>query len=98
MDYIERQSDDSYFLHLNVRPNSKKANIVENGKFLMINLRSKPVKNKANKELINLLKKKLNISSKQVQIVAGLRSNDKIIKLYLTKEISIEEIVKKLTN
>ncbi len=97
MGYIERKSDKIYFLHLNVKPNSKKFNIMENGKTFTIYLLSKPVKNKANKELVNILRKKLNIPSNQVQIVSGLKSNNKIIKLDFTKKINEEEIIKKLT-
>lgn len=98
MNFIESQSDKIYFLHLNVKPNSKKFNIVENGKTLTIYILSKPVKNKANKELVNILRKKLNISSSQVHIISGLKSNNKIIKLDFTKKITEEEIIKKLTN
>lgn len=98
MNFIESQSDKIYFLHLNVKPNSKKINIAENGKFLTIFLLSKPVKNKANKELVNILRKKLSIPSNQVQIVSGLRSNNKIIKLDFNRKITEEEIIKKLTN
>lgn len=98
MDFIERQSDNSYFLTLNVKPNSKKFNIVKNGKTLTIYLVSKPIKNKANKELINFLRKKLKIPSNQVHIVSGLKNNNKIIKLDFTEKISSEEIIEKLTN
>jgi len=98
MNFIESQSDKIYFLHLNVKPNSKKFNIVENGKTLIIHILSKPVKNKANKELVNILRKKLNISSSQVHIISGLKSNNKIIKLDFNKKITEEEIIKKLTN
>ncbi|MFX1339243.1 MAG: DUF167 domain-containing protein [Promethearchaeota archaeon] len=98
MGYIEKQTDKSYFLHLNVKPNSKKFNIVENGNTLTIYLLSKPIKNQANKELINKLRKILDIPATQVQIVSGLRSNNKIIKLDFIKKISVEAIIKKLTN
>lgn len=98
MNFIENQSDKIYFLHLNVKPNSKKFNIVENGETLTIYILSKPVKNKANKELVNMIRKKLNIPSNQVQIISGLKSNNKIIKLDFTKKITEEEIIKKLTN
>lgn len=98
MEFIEKKSDKTYFLHLNVKPDSKKFNIVKNGKYLTIYLLSKPIKNKANKELIDILRKKLKISSNQVQIVSGLRSNNKIIQLDFTKKILMEEIINKLTN
>ena len=98
MEFLERKSDKIYFLHLNVRPNSKKISIVENGKTLTIFLLSKPIKNKANKELVNILRKKLKIPSNQVQIVSGLKSNNKIVKLDFTKRITEDEIIKKLTN
>ena len=97
MDFIERQTDTTYYLHINVKPNSKKVTIEENGKFLTIHLLSKPIKNKANKEVINILRKKFNIASNQVQIVSGLKSTNKIIKLNFDKKIYVDEIMKKLT-
>ncbi len=97
MTFIEKQTNDTYFLHINVKPNSKKVTIEEDGKFLTMHLLSKPTKNKANKELINILRKKFNIASNQVQIVSGLKSNNKIIKLNFNRKTHVEEIMKKLT-
>lgn len=98
MEFIERTSGNSYLLHLNIKPNSKSLNIIENGNYLTIYLLSKPVKNKANKELIRFLRKKLDIPSNQIQIVSGLKRSNKIIKLDFTKKTNEKEIIKKLIN
>ncbi len=93
MNFLEKQSDTIYFLRLNVKTNSKTQAIVNNGSFLTIFLTSKPIQNRANKELINLLKRKLNISSSQIQIISGSRTQDKLIKISFLENIE-EEVIK----
>ena len=57
MGFIEKKSEITFLLHINVKPNSKKQKIIDNSECLTIFLRSKPIQNRANKELISLLKK-----------------------------------------
>lgn len=93
--FIEKKSDKSYILHLRIKPNSKMQRITINGKFLTISLRSKPIQNRANKELLDLLKKKLKISLNQIQIISGLKSSNKIIKLEFPIKINEEALIRK---
>ncbi|TFG27822.1 MAG: DUF167 domain-containing protein [Promethearchaeota archaeon] len=97
MRFIEQRSETSFLLHLNIKPNSKKVDIVENDQHLIVSLISKPVKNKANKELINILRKKLHISSTQIKILAGLKSTTKIIQIDFLEKTNEKEIIKRLT-
>lgn len=65
-----------------VKPNSKKQLIEEmaDGTF-KVNLKSPPVDGKANKELIELLAEKFNVTKSQVQIKSGLSSKTKLIEI-----------------
>lgn len=96
MTFIQKHSANTYFLHLDVKTNSKKQRLKENGDTLTIHLRSKPIKNKANKELVRLIKQKLNISSSQIRIVSGLKNVNKILEISFTEEIQEENIIHKL--
>ena len=94
--FLEKQSDKSFLLRVRVRPNSKKQDILIDGDFLIIKVRSKALQNKANKELLTLLSKKLNLSSSQLNILIGKKNSNKVIKVFFSKEIDNEEVIKKL--
>jgi len=79
-----------------VKPNSKKQDVINNGEFLTILVRSKAIQNKANKELINLIKRRLKISSNQIQIISGLKGSNKLIQINFLEDIEEREIYKKL--
>ena len=96
MAFIEKHSTTNYILRLNVKTNSKNQKIVKVGDNLTIFLKSKPIKNKANIELLNLIKNKLNLSSSQIQIISGSKSRDKTIKITLKENGDKEEIIKNL--
>ena len=65
-----------------VKPNSKKQLIEEMADgTLNVNLKSPPVDGKANKELIELLAEKFNVTKSQVQIKSGLSSKIKLIEI-----------------
>ncbi len=96
MGFLERRSNDTFILNLNIKPNSIKQKFNDDGDYLTIYLRSKPVLNKANKELINLLKKKLKISTNQIHIISGSKSINKLIALTFFKEIDEKEILKRI--
>ncbi len=96
MSSFEKHADINYILKLNVKTNSKKQIIVNNGDFLTIFLKSKPIHNKANKELINLIKRRLNISSDQIQIISGSKSHDKLIRLNFLENIEEQDIIRRL--
>ncbi|MFX1455088.1 MAG: DUF167 domain-containing protein [Promethearchaeota archaeon] len=96
MKFLEKVRDYSYKIHINVKPNSKRQAIINDGEFLTIFLRSKAIQNKANRELIILLRKKLEISSKQIQIISGLRSSTKLVKINFFDAIQEKELNDKL--
>ena len=98
MGFLEKISEDNFFLHAKIKPNSKNQRLLDNNDYLIIFLRSQPVQNKANNELINLLKKTLNISPNQIKIISGLKNSRKIIKLTYTETVNEKDIIKKLLN
>lgn len=93
---IKKKSEDTYLINIFVKTNSKKQEIVNEGESLTISLRSKPVQNKANKELISLLKEKLTLSSNQFQIISGLKNSKKMIQITLLKRMDGQELINKL--
>ena len=98
MDFIKKNSSNSFLIHLNVKTNSKKQDINVDGRYLTFSLRSKPIQNKANKELFNLLRKRLKISSNQIKFISGVKSNNKTLEITYFKDIEEKEILKKLIN
>jgi uncharacterized protein (TIGR00251 family) len=96
MFFIDKKSLKTYLLRIYAKPNSKKQEIVDDGKYLIVKLQSKAVQNKANKELISILKQKLNIASKNVKIISGTKGSNKIIQITFIKEVRKDQIIKKL--
>ncbi len=52
---------------------------------IVIGVRARPVKGKANEEIIKKLAKRFNVPSSSVRIIAGLRSKKKIVEIILRK-------------
>ncbi|MHA2035414.1 MAG: DUF167 domain-containing protein [Promethearchaeota archaeon] len=96
MTFLEKVRDYSYIAHIKVKPNSKKQDVINNGEFLTILVRSKAIHNKANKELIDLIKRRLKISSNQIQIINGLKSSKKRIQINFSEDVEEREIYSKL--
>ncbi|MFB8788981.1 MAG: DUF167 domain-containing protein [Potamolinea sp.] len=70
-----------------VKPNSKQQNIEESADgILTVHLKSPPVDGKANKELIDLLSKKFNVSKSQIRIKTGLSSKTKLVEIDLNED------------
>jgi uncharacterized protein (TIGR00251 family) len=65
-----------------VKPYSKKAQVVEiePGSY-EISITAKPVKGKANKEIIELLANFFGVSKSRIQILRGVKSRKKIIQI-----------------
>lgn len=99
--FLKKKSENTYLIYLNVKPNSKYQKILENyedNEYLTVLVRSKATQNKANKELINLLKNKLNISTNQIEMSSGIKSQRKIIRIVFNRQITEQEIIKCLFN
>ena len=93
MNFIRKKTDRVFILKIYVKPNSYSQEIKQDEGFLLISLKSKPEKNKANKELIKFLKKKLNLSSTGITFIYGLKNPYKIIQVNFNSDISKEEII-----
>jgi len=98
MSFFEKQSDNSYLVRVIVKPNAKKQEIINQGDHLIVFLRSKPIQNKANNELINLFQKKLKIQLDEVKILSGAKSSKKVITILLPESVNHVELFKKLIN
>jgi uncharacterized protein (TIGR00251 family) len=69
-------------LKIKVEPRSSKSAILgPYGDALKVKLTSPPVEGKANKELIDLLSKELKIPKKDIEIVTGQSSKNKVVKI-----------------
>ena len=69
-------------IQVKVKPNSKHQKIEQSeDSTWIIRLKSPPVDGKANKELIDLLAKKLKVPKKQINIKAGLSAQNKLIEI-----------------
>ncbi|MFX1273519.1 MAG: DUF167 domain-containing protein [Promethearchaeota archaeon] len=86
--YIEKKDDNSFILHVQVKPNSKKQDIMIESESITIYVRSRAIQNKANKELVNFLRKKFKISSHQIKIISGLKTSKKIIEFNFTQQLN----------
>jgi len=64
-------------------PNSKQTEIVEEKTgFMKIKIHSPAKEGKANKELVELLAKKYQVSKSQVEILKGLTGKTKLVRIY----------------
>ena len=98
MKFLEKRSDTKFIIKLKVKPNSSQQQIIDNGEFLTVLVRSKAKRNKANIELFKLLKKKLNIPLNRIKIISGLKSTNKTLQLKFTEKIENQSLYNKLIN
>ena len=99
MDFLEIIANNVCLLRVKVKTNSYKQEIIlysDTDSWLSIKLKSKPVKNKANKELMTLIRKKLNITSGQIHIVSGSKKTNKTIEIKFNMNIGKPDLIKKL--
>jgi len=95
--YISKKTEIAFLLRVNVKPNSKIQTIDEDDEFLTISLKSKPIQNRANKELLKLLKSKLKgLNIEEIRIISGLKSSTKRIELVFSKDIEDKIIIQRL--
>lgn len=81
-------------LKIKVEPRSSRAGIAgPYGDALKVKLTSPPVEGRANRELIEILAKEFGIPKKDVEIISGQGSKNKVVRLYNVK--SIEDRLKK---
>lgn len=74
---------------IKVEPRSSKSGIAGRyGDALKVKLKSPPVEGKANKELIDVLAREWGIPKKNIKIVSGQSSKNKIVRILGTMNIS----------
>lgn len=82
MDVPFIKDKDGYILKINVKTGSKKPGIEEIDKdTIKIRLKSQPHDGLANRELLEILSDFLNIPKSKIEIIKGLTSKNKIIKI-----------------
>jgi len=96
MRFIEQLDKYKFKLRINVKANSKRQEIINSEEFLIVHVRAKPIKNKANNELIHFLKKRLKIASNQIEILSGIKSKNKIVQITLQKEVEKQVLINRL--
>ena len=75
-------------LKIKVEPRSSRAGIIgQYGDALKVKLTSPPVEGKANKELIEILAKEFSIARKDIEIISGQSSKNKIVRLHGVKSV-----------
>ncbi len=94
MKKTSKNNNDSLIINIKVEPRSSKSGIAGiYGDGLKVKLTSPPVEGRANKELIEVLAKEFGIKKKDVEIISGKKSKNKIVKLIGVKRI--EDRIKK---
>ncbi len=81
MPIIKKITDNIFNISLTVKPGSKQRKIFQDNEKLIVSLKSQPTKNKANKELINLIKKTLDVPNLDISILSGSKKKEKTIQL-----------------
>ncbi len=86
MKKTSNNNNDVLIINIKVEPRSSRSGIAgPYGKGLKVRLTSPPVEGKANKELTEVLAKEFRIRKKDVEILSGEKSKNKIVKLYGVK-------------
>jgi uncharacterized protein (TIGR00251 family) len=77
---------------IKVEPRSSRAGVVgPYGDALKVKLTSPPVEGRANKELIGVLAEEFGIPKKDIEIISGQSSKNKIVRLHNVKSIEREK-------
>ena len=99
MNFIEMRSEFVFIISIKIKPNSNRQFIAKPSKIdeqILISIRSEAKQNKANIELLNLIKKKLKVSITQLQIISGRKNSNKRRKVTFSESHQKEEILNKL--
>lgn len=86
MKKTSKNNSDVLIINIKVEPRSSRSGITGSyGDGLKVRLTSPPVEGKANKELIEILAKEFRTRKKDIEILSGEKSKNKIVKLYGVK-------------
>lgn len=79
---------DELILKIKVEPRSSRAGVIgQYGDSLKVKLTSPPVEGKANKELIEILAKQFGVHKRNIEIISGHSSKNKLVKLHGKQEV-----------
>ena len=85
------ETDSGISLLLKVQPNAKKNSIVgKHGDRLKISVTAPPDKGKANKAVIKLMARELEVKASQISVISGQTSRDKKVQI---KGISLKDLM-----
>ncbi|MBI5409974.1 MAG: YggU family protein [Nitrospirae bacterium] len=90
MNKPKSKSENELILKIRVEPRSSRSEIVgQYGDALKVKLTSPPVEGKANRELVEILAKEFGVAKKDVEIISGQGSKNKIVRLrgFRSKEL-----------
>lgn len=96
---MQKSSKEGLILKIKVEPRSSRAGIAgPYGDALKVKLTSPPVEGKANEELIEILAKEFRIRKKDIEIISGRTSKNKVVRLsgaeYNTLKRSVLQAIK----
>ena len=81
-DYLRREKSGAWLLSLWVQPNAKRSEWAGlHGERLKVRLAAPPLDNRANRELVRFLAKALELPRGKIEIVAGLGSRGKTVRI-----------------
>ncbi len=79
---IFHETNEGCIIRILVRPNAKRSGVtVVSTEALEMNLRSPPMKNKANSELIELLASVFGVPKSEIKIISGMQSREKYVSI-----------------
>ncbi|CAD2100591.1 conserved protein, unknown function [Plasmodium vinckei lentum] len=90
-----KKKDNNLLINLRVKPNAKNTSIYFNAdtEVLNINIQEQPVNNQSNVAIISYFSDILNLKKRDISIVAGLKSRDKVL---MVSNISVEDLSNKI--
>lgn len=99
MQKSSKDNKEGLILKIKVEPRSSRAGIAGSyGDALKVKLTSPPVEGKANEELIEILAKEFRIRKKDIEIISGRTSKNKVVRLsgaeYDTSKRSVFRTIK----
>ncbi len=68
-------------IKVRVIPNSKRPEVKQDGEVLMVKVDAPAIKNKANERLIEILSKYFGVKKRNIKILKGHKSRDKLIEI-----------------
>ncbi len=93
MSFLKKVNENTFTLSIHVKPNSKEQKIIQENDNLVVSLKSPPIKGKANKELLKLIKKEVKIPHMNVCLLSGFQNRDKIIQITFNNEIINQKFI-----